>query len=337
MMLKEMSLWSTKLKEGLQLAQSFYEDYGSGLPKNVKKIAFVGMGGSGVAGRIMQTFLDRRPGIVSIVVDSPIIPASVDADTLAIVVSYSGQTWETLAVLEELTRKFIPTIVLAHGGKASEIAETKDLPFVLIPASLTPRSALGHFLGFLCGTFDLMGIMPGGSNMVKAWISDADKYIPSFVEGHTFKEFLYAMNGYEFFHVWGISGDSASVAYRATTQFNENAKIQAVFNVFPELCHNLLVGFENFTKNPIVTFFYTDFLPGNLTKAIQATGEILKEKRVILYKPPVFGDTFESQLFIMILWADFASYHLGKARGIDTQKVAIIEELKKRHKTKGIA
>jgi glucose/mannose-6-phosphate isomerase len=335
MMLKELSLWSSKIKDGMQLAQSFYQDYGASLPKNVKKIAFVGMGGSGVAGRIFKTFLDRKSGMVTFIVDTPIVPAAIDTDTLAIVVSYSGETWETVDVLNELTQKFIPTIVLSRGGRAGQVAKTKGLPFVLLPESMTPRSALGTFLGFLGTLFDSMGILPG-NKMANGWAAEADRYIPSFVEGAFFKEFLYAANGCEVFHVWGVSGDSASVAYRATTQFNENSKVQAVFSEFPELCHNLIVGFDQFKVNPLVVMFFSDFLPVNLNLAISATSEILKEKRVVLYKQPVFGDTLENQLFNMVLWADFASYHLGQARGVDVAKVRLIEDLKKQQKSKGI-
>ncbi len=334
MMLKELSLWATKLKDGKQLAHSFYQDYQATLPKHIKKIAFVGMGGSGVAGRIMKTFLDRKPGITSFIIDTPIVPAAIDAETLAIVVSYSGQTWETLDVLDELIQKFIPTIVLANGGTAVQKAELKDLPFVLIPKSLSPRSALGLFLGFLSELFCLMGILSVRKG--DQWIKDAEKYVPSFIEGHFYKDFLYAANGYDVMHVWGVAGDSTAAAYRATTQFNENSKMQAVFNEFPELCHNLVVGFEQFKLNPLVVMFYTDFLPAHMSIAIQAISEILHEKRVVLYKPPVFGDTFESQLFNMILWADFASYHLGQARGVNVERVALIEELKKRQTDKGI-
>ena len=82
--------------------------------------------------------------------------------------------------------------------------------------------------------------------------------------------------------------------------------------------------------------FSSDFLPSHVSIAIEATGQILHEKRVILYKPPVLGDTFVSQLFCMILWADFASYHIGCARGLDIVHVAIIEDLKKQQKLKGI-
>ena len=41
MMLKELTMWSEKLKDGAALAQTFYQNYGSSLPRHVKKIAFV--------------------------------------------------------------------------------------------------------------------------------------------------------------------------------------------------------------------------------------------------------------------------------------------------------
>jgi glucose/mannose-6-phosphate isomerase len=335
MMLKELSLWETKLTEGLQLAQSFYADHATRLPKNITKIAFVGMGGSGIAGRIFKTFLELRSPICPILVESSTLPTSVDTKTLAIVMSYSGNTWETLDVLDQLTAKFIPTLVIAHGGKAIKTAEAKGLPFILMPDSLTPRSSLGHSLGFLGGLFDLMGLLPSKA-WVDGWVQDAIKYVPALVEPSFFKDFLSISNGCDWFHVWGVAGDSAAAAYRATTQFNENSKIQAVFNTFPELAHNLLVGVGQAKTPPFILCFYTDFLTLHMAGALQAVTEILKEKRAILYKSPVLGDTFESQVFTAILWADFASYHFAKARGVEVEPVQIIDEFKKRQTLKGI-
>lgn len=334
-MLKELALWPQKLKEGLLLADSFIAQYENRIPKNIKKIAFVGMGGSGIAGRIVKTFLNRKEGLSVLVVDSSDLPVCVDAQTLAIVITYSGNTWETLEVLSQLASRFVPTIVLAHAGKAVEFAENKNIPFVLIPQSLAPRAALGHFLGFILGIFNDMGLLEG-KRKVEAFCRHADKYIPKFEEKSYFKDFLDCVDEYDFFHIWGIGGSSAAFAYRAQTQFNENSKVQAVCSSFPELNHNLINGFEMFKTPPFVVFFHTDFLSVKLNLAISVTEEILKEKGVVLYKPPILGDTLEEQLFNIILWSDFASYFLGKVRGVDVENVKIIESLKNKQKVKGI-
>src|SRR3972149_5388633 len=204
---KEWALWPQKHRDGVALAQTFYQERGANLPKHVKKIAFVGMGGSGVAGRISKALLDRRPSVETCIIDSPLIPAHIGTDTLAVVISYSGNTWETLDVLATLTEKFIPTIVIGHGGRAIEIAEQKGLPFVLVPESMTPRTALGVFLGFLATLLEKMGIL-SGSDKASAWLKDAEKYIPAMLETHFYKDFLSIVNGYDIFHVWGVGGDS---------------------------------------------------------------------------------------------------------------------------------
>lgn len=335
MMLKDFSLWAQKLKEGFQLAQDFYTGNSGKLLKAPKKIAFVGMGGSGIAGRIVKTFLDRKDGIYTFIVDSVQLPTYIDSDTLVFVVSYSGNTWETLDILNQLNERFIPAVVLAHGGKAIETAQAKNLPYVIMPSSIAPRAALGNTLGLLLGLFDKMGILDG-KRKLDLFVHHCNVYLPKFAEVSYFKEFLDVVAGYDFFHVWGVSGDCDAVAYRAQTQFNENGKVPAVFSVFPELNHNLINGFSNCKDRPCVIFFHTEFLPLNLSLAVSATCEILKECEVVLYKPPVLGDTLESQLFNIVLWSDFASYYLGRARGINVEDVKIIESLKAKHKQKGI-
>lgn len=338
-MLKELALWPQKLKDGLQIAHDFHYAHSAQLPKNFKRIAFFGMGGSGIAGRILKTFLDKKCEIPSFVIDSPEPPKFIDSNTLAIVITYSGNTWETVNALKTLADNFVPTIVLAHSGKAAEIAEEKNLPFILLPESVQPRAALGNFLGILLGLFDLMGIIPG-KPIVETFIKHAENYIPKFSDQSYFKDFLDRAGSCDCMHVWGISSDSASFAYRATTQFNENSKIRAVFSDFPECCHNLLVGFtdcnEKSKEKPLVMMFCTDFLDADLSIAIQATSEILKEEGAMLYKPPILGDTWEEQLFNIILWSDFASYYLGISRGVEVIPVKLIVRLKEKQRNLGI-
>ena len=184
-MLEELNLWTKKIKDGLQIAHDFHFEHSAQLPKKIKKIAFFGMGGSGIAGRIVKTFLDKKCEIPSFVIDSPELPDFIDTDTLAFVISYSGNTWETLDALNQLTEKFIPTIVMSHGGKAAQIAESKNLQYILLPESPQPRAALGNFLGLILGLLDLMGIFPG-KEILDAFIKHVDVYLPKLEEGKAY-------------------------------------------------------------------------------------------------------------------------------------------------------
>ncbi|MBU1007753.1 SIS domain-containing protein [Candidatus Dependentiae bacterium] len=333
-MLEEVTLWPKKLKDGLDIAHNFHYQHGAQLPRNINKIIFVGMGGSGIAGRIVKTFLDKKSKIPSFIIDTPELPVFVDTQTLAFVISYSGDTWETVSVLEQLVEMHIPTVAISHGGQVAQIAESKNIPFILLPDSKTPRSALGNFLGIILGLLDLMGIL-AGKDILAAFNKQLALYLPKFEEDTSYcNDFLDRANGCEGFHIWGISGDSAAFAYRAQTQFNENSKVQATTSYFPELNHNLLVGFTDCKNTPLVMFFETDFIPTALCESVEAVSGLLKERGVVLYKPPILGDTWEGQLFHILLWSDFASYYLGKARGVDIEAVDIVEDLKNRLKKK---
>lgn len=330
-MINELKLWPKKIKDGSELAHNFHFENSAKLPKHVTKIMFFGMGGSGISGRIVKTFLDKKTNIPSFIVDGPVVPDFVDADTLAVVVSYSGNTWETVECLKALAEKFIPTVVLTHGGKAAEIAEKSNIPFVLMPNSLQPRFSLGHCLGFILTLFELMEILPEGKAIAENFVKSSEMFLPKLEDESYFKDFLELAEKKDSFNVWGVVGDSASFAYRAQTQFNENCKMPVVSSVFPELAHNLLVGFSDCKDNPLVVLFYSDFLTANMEIAIDSMCQILKERGVKLYNPPVLGDNWESQLFTMILWSDFASYYLGKRKGVDPVNVKIIEELKAKY------
>ena len=67
--------------------------------KNVNHIVFVGMGGSGALADIFSAILSKTKIHVSLV-KGYLLPKTVDSDTLVISVSVSGNTIETLTVLE---------------------------------------------------------------------------------------------------------------------------------------------------------------------------------------------------------------------------------------------
>jgi glucose/mannose-6-phosphate isomerase len=336
-MLSELMQWPSKLAGGRDAAHSFYCEHGARLPHKVQKIVFVGMGGSGIAGAICKTFFDQETNIVVTVADGPIMPGHIDEETLAIVSSYSGNTWETVDVLRQLVTKKIPSIVITHGGgRLAEVAMQNCVPVARLGQSLTPRSALGQFLGFLLALFDKMGMLEGESK-IDQMSALAIEVTPQYEKESAFSTFLEAAQERDFFHVWGVQGDMAAFAYRAATQFNENSKVQAAYASFPEVCHNVIASFCVGKKKPLVVFFASGRVVANLDINSDAMSEILTENGVVLYKPPLFGDTWTEQLFHAILWSDFASYHLANMRNVEVAPVTLIEALKAKQKSKGIS
>lgn len=330
-MIGELRLWPKKLEDGIKAAKTFYEENHSSIPKKIENIFFVGMGGSGIAGRILKTFLDSKGEIQTTVIEGTAIPSYIPKNSLFIAISYSGNTWETLKCIQKIISLKIPLLILSNGGAAQELAKEHNILFLEVPASKTPRSALGIFLGILLELFDKLNILDG-KRLLKGFKIQLAQYLEGLEDQAKFKDFLVLASKKDFFHIFGVAGDSASCAFRAQTQFNENSKIPAVFSAFPELCHNLLVGFSETNSNPLILLFHTDFLSQDLKTDIKIVEEILAERGVALYKPSIFGDTWEEQLFYIILWSDYASYFLAKLKGVDVAPVKIIDLLKSRQK-----
>ena len=55
MVLNDLRLWPEKLATGLELSEHFFDKYRESFShKSFKEIVFVGMGGSGIAGKIRE-------------------------------------------------------------------------------------------------------------------------------------------------------------------------------------------------------------------------------------------------------------------------------------------
>ena len=335
MVLEDLQKWQDKLTTGTELALKFHREQGKRLPENPKKIAYFGMGGSGIAGKILKTYFGMQEGIDAEVYHSPTVPPSINNECLAFVTTYSGNTWETVVALKELIARGVPTLVVTHGGRALQLAKEYDLMCVEMPEAVSPRGALGYFLGFFLTLLDEMKLIDGKSK-ISQYVQHCEDQIATFIRPDYFEPFIQSVGKRDFFHIWGVAGESDAFAYRAQTQFNENSKVQSIYTEFPELCHNLVVGFTNYAQPPMVLWLHTGFISDYLKRAVKATELLLGENGVGLYKPAILGDTFDKQLFNIILWSDFASYFLGKARGVEVNPVKLIDSLKKKHQEQGI-
>lgn len=330
-MKQELLDWSNKVHLGYQLTKENPHIQNFSFPKPIEHILFIGMGGSGIAGTILKSLLAKtNPHLRVTVSNTPRMPAYIPPQTLAIVMSYSGNTWETLDGFAQLFAAQTPICIITHGGKLATHAEAHNIPCIIMPECSAPRASLGSTLGILFALLEQVQLI-AGATLAKITVSAADRGIAAFAEPTFFKSFLELCKNDPQLHIWGVTDDSDSAAYRAQTQFNENSKIPAITTYFPELCHNLIVGIADCKKPQLVLSFATSFLLAHEQAGLSAAHEVLAEHGVPVYQVPVMGTTWEEQLIRLILWADFASYHLGVQRGVEITPVVAIDKLKKNY------
>lgn len=123
-----------------------------------------GMGGSSNAGKIVQGLIEGQYNKPFVVFNDYGLPNWVNARTLVVLNSYSGNTEETLSGYVSAREKNCQIVGLSTGGKISELIRNSDIAGVVIDPKDTnptgfPKSGLGVSLGGLIGLLNKVGVL----------------------------------------------------------------------------------------------------------------------------------------------------------------------------------
>src|SRR5581483_4843436 len=156
-----------------QLKQPF--EFNFAKSGEIKNLVVAGMGGSALAAEFVGSWLaDRLPVPLTICRDYK-LPASAGPETLAVISSYSGNTEETLACLDDAQRRRCQIVVMTSGGKLAETAKAKSLPLITVPTGLQPRLAVLFGVKGLSELLSKAGLVQGlAGELAEAadWLAD---------------------------------------------------------------------------------------------------------------------------------------------------------------------
>ncbi len=311
-------------KRMFELIESFPEQIRLGyeLGKDIhlskpSKVIFCGMGGSAIAGSLITPFLESCvPVIVNRFYD---LPQHVDKNAWVVLISYSGNTEETIALFDEAISKGFQVFCITSGGELELRARKKGVQLIMLPSGLPPRASLG---------FQFFAIL---RVMVEHKLIDAPN-IPAIVavakdKGiHTTAKTLAAKCKGTVPLIYA-SEKNLAVSYRWKTQFNENAKVHAFSHSLPELDHNEILGYtKRFAK------FFTVFLQYSsdhirVKKRMQITQKLIKPSQSVIIQAK--GKTDLEQFAYFMHLGDLTSYYLALSIKVDPYPVEVIERLKK--------
>ena len=109
-------------------------------------IVVLGVGGSAIAGDLLQGLLADRLAVPFLVVRGEDVPAFVGPRTLVVASSYSGNTQETLAAVAEARKRGARLLAVTTGGTLGGAATADSIPVVTLPTGFLPRAALAYSL-----------------------------------------------------------------------------------------------------------------------------------------------------------------------------------------------
>jgi len=133
-------------RKGLKLAEDI------SVKGEINKIFLLGMGGSALGGELLKTFL-RESELPFFIVKDYSIPKYLNKDSIVFVVSYSGNTEETISAYKQAVKKTDNIVVLASGGKLVELSRAYKHTLIKLPEGLQPRFSYG--LQF----FSMLGVL----------------------------------------------------------------------------------------------------------------------------------------------------------------------------------
>jgi len=318
--------------DDIERAAEICENADTGAGEPPRNIALLGMGGSGIAGQLFAEYTSAELRMPNILANGFDLPAAVNDNTLAIALSFSGNTAETLTLSQAAIDRNARVIAITSGGKLERICAASGAPAVKIPGGRPPRTALA-FLALpvfeiakragLIGEIDFYGLA-GFTNEV------LNKIEPGIPEAQNpAKRLARAIYRANDIRIYG-TGMASVVATRLRGQLAENSKVFASEHTFPEMTHNELVPFsENDNSGRLVIMLRSGVEDAILTRQIELSSAIMREQGVeVLELKPGTDDNLHG-LFELIYVADFASYYLAILRGQDPTSIDNIIRLKR--------
>lgn len=289
------------------------------IPIPPKNIVVAGMGASGITGDILKNYLSTKTHIE--VVKDYALPEWVDSHSLVFIVSYSGNTEETVAALRAAIRKSAQIVCITSNGKIKELAKKLNKLVIEIPKGLPPRCALGYL-------FIPMLIVLGNSGIIENKTEEIKKMVDS-LRNTSFKEKAQELASKLQYKIPIIYSSNRldSIAKRWKEQFNENSKIHAFTNVFPEVDHNEIMGYRNVKGDFFILIIKDENDNFNIKERMDVTKSIISES-VSVREIVVKGDCLLTKIFSAIYLGDLVSYYLALLYGIDPTPVQDITRIK---------
>ena len=300
------------------------------------KVIILGMGGSAIAADLVRSLVASEGRVPIYVHRDYDLPSWLDDKTLVIASSYSGMTEETILSFAQALEMPAKKLVITTGGKLKGMAEERGIPVLDFDYRSQPRAALGYSLAFLLCLFQKLSFIGDKSADMAEMMPLLEKLSQGFgleraFEHNPAKRLASNLFG-RLILIYG-AGILSEVAHRWKTQFNENSKAWAFHEVFPELNHNAVVGYEfpkEVAARVFVILLHSSAIHPRIQARYQVTCEILERAGIEHEVVQAEGSCALSQMMSLVLLGDWVSYYLAILHGTDPSSVSVIDYVKER-------
>ena len=294
--------------------------------KNIDHIVFAGMGGSGTIGDLFASILSKTSIHVSLV-KGYLLPKTVDKNTLIVTTSVSGNTIETLTVLDSAKKLDCNIVAFSSGGKMEEYCSKNKINFQKIDLIHSPRSS---FLKFSFSILNILNsILSIKKNHVVETINELTK-LRNNINSKNLSDSNPALNLANFisgipliYYPYGLQ--SSAIRFKSSMQ--ENAKTHAIIEDVVEASHNGIVAWEKPSIiQPILLRGYDDYI--KTSERFEIIKEFFIQNNIEFKEINSVSGNILTKLITLTYLLDYASIYRAILSEIDPTPVSSINFIK---------
>jgi len=295
---------------------------------NIDHIVFSGMGGSGAIGDLFASILSKTNIHVN-VVKGYLLPKTVSKNSLVVCTSISGNTVETLTVLESAKKLGCKIIAFSSGGKMEQFCNQNSIEYRKIPMIHSPRASFVTFVYAILHVLD--SIIPIQKNDVLDSIVELDKAYQNISSSNLSNDNLSLrlamfLDGPPcIYYPYGLY--AAAIRFKSSMQ--ENAKTHAFAEDVIEACHNGIVSWE-LTSNikPVLLRGTEDY--AKTKERWEIVKQYFDENKIDFMEIVSIQGNILSKLLYLIYVLDFASIYRAILSKTDPSTISSINYIKKK-------
>lgn len=287
----------------------------------------IGMGGSNLSTGLVKIW---RPDLDILIHRDYGLPPVSDKtlrESLIILSSYSGNTEEVLDAFETTGKRGFARAAISVGEKLLVLTKEAGVPYIQLPnTGIQPRSAVGY-------SFKALLKLMGEKESVAKLSVFGQKFHPEEYE-RAGKTLAKKLHGYV--PIIYASTPNEAIAQNWRTRFQETGKIPAYYNVFPELNHNEMTGFDIIESTKMLSDkLYFIFLKDSedhprIVKRMETTKKLYHDRNLPVEIVELMGESTLHKIFSAISLVDWTAYYTAKNYGTDPEEVPMVETFKKR-------
>ncbi len=297
--------------------------------KNIDHVVFAGMGGSGTIGDMVSSILSKND-IHTTVIKGYLLPKTVDENTLVVTTSISGNTKETLTVLDNSLKTNAKIIALSSGGDMEEFSVIhNEINYFKINQIHSPRASL---FSFLYSTLNILqDLIPIKKIDIEESLSKlkALQYEISSINLTNKNSALELARWINSIPIVYYPAGLQSAAIRFKNSLQENAKTHVITEDVIEACHNGIVAWEERSNiQPVLIQGKDDYEKTKERWSILK--EFFKEKNIEYREVFSNEGSILTKLVCLTYYLDYVSIYRAILSKIDPSPVSSIDFIKKK-------